>query len=253
MRCALLPASLLFCTLTLLPACFDRDDECIANSGRCKHGLAVNCLGGCWLGSCNSDWEMTACEADQVCVEADDRALCALSPQPDPQCRMHSAYCGDDGRVVFCSEGYATRALDCPASGRTCSDGISYQCVESASPDPRCPTEPAQNAFCDGDLKLECNYGYLTRERECEAGCIKPEGFSHAACIHPNSAELCAPENLPTPEHIKFCVGEEQLVHCHEGLALESENCALEDRVCREGPYEGAGALCEMRSDATPP
>jgi hypothetical protein len=234
-----------------LTACVDSDSECIPGTSSCKDGVAFNYEGGGNFGLRPGAWRATECKPEQLCIEAEHRAMCAISTRKEAQCESRFVYCAEDGRVVFCEDGYPTEALDCPAEGRTCADAPA-QCVESELPDPRCPVDTSSMAFCEGDFRHECRYGYLTRIDECEAGCIKFEGWSHAACIHPDSATLCAPENLPTPAWEDFCSGEAQLLRCHEGLALEIENCAGDGRVCAPGPFEDSPPSCQDPKSAPP-
>lgn len=124
--------------------------------------------------------------------------------------------------------GLAISAIDCAESGGTCTENLSYQCVLDDVPDPRCPLEEYNTAVCDGDVRVECRSGYATLEEQCSAGCSKLEGNSHAMCLLPDPELRCPAGG----EYDQGSCWENHFYYCYEGMALVTENCSLEDRVC---------------------
>jgi hypothetical protein len=202
----------------------DEDDE-----------IVWTCLDGKWRG--------TACSSHQVCVQpAPTRALCALSRARDPKCEEPDInYCdAENDRLVQCNAGFGVSVEDCAATGRSCTEKVVYQCVESASSDARCAT-PHHTFVCDGDFVIECTNAYVIRSQACPGGCID-RGALFASCVLPNSAELCAGADASSGS---LCDGS-IFYYCDQGMAFEIGDCALEGNVCVESSAQdprGSGCL----------
>ena len=101
--------------LALSSGCLGPDAECYSGDYGCDDNVAFNCAGGCIFTSCKTHWEAVPCEADQVCVEAGEQALCALSSEPDPSCttgqQQVRTVCGCKLHYQFFGRNYQLRGL----------------------------------------------------------------------------------------------------------------------------------------------
>jgi hypothetical protein len=124
-------------------------------------------------------------------VEANGKAFCAASDEPDDRCKSDSAapFCEDETSFSCGEEGYLTR-------GETCS--AEYECIEAADPSTTfcaesevtddCPAE-VRGAWCAGSDALRCYDGYVVARTRCEAPevCVVPEAedANEARCESP--------------------------------------------------------------------
>jgi hypothetical protein len=154
----------------------------------CDDNVVVTC------GRSNRGSETPAARSDcgeSVCVEANDKAFCAVSDKPDDRCKSGSddPFC-EEGTSFSCGEeGYLTR-------GETCSE--EYACIEAADPattfcaekeaSDDCPAD-VRGAWCAGTDALRCYDGYVVARTPCEAPevCVVPddEGANEAKCESP--------------------------------------------------------------------
>jgi len=104
------------------------------------------------------------------CVVGDDGALCATDPSPSEHCpdSPYATTCdGDD--LLTCSYGYVRERQPC-SDGRRCVITPGYaKCSDSAELDPRCPAMAPLARVCDGDVVVECTYGYRDSVFPCAA------------------------------------------------------------------------------------
>ncbi len=162
-----------FGALLLAPlSCTDDDEHCGAEDKmRCVDNEQQFCdhereqwddVGSCYQRYCR--------------VKPNGYTQCADNPEPDARCtEADERWCVDSARIAICDGGYL-RESSC-FEGGVCIESLGDAlCVAaSASPDPRCPAEPGDAGFCEGDTLVSCRSGYLGDERSCgDRGC--PEG-----------------------------------------------------------------------------
>jgi len=126
-------------------------------------GPLYECMGYGWV-------------ADQACAVACDTTInpgsgCIAATQPIPECAQDGTTCWN-GAYTWCLKGYPLPTTPCSA-GTQCSivPGCQALCLSpSATVDPRCPTLPGRNDFCEQDTAYYCFCGYLTGTDQCGDG-----------------------------------------------------------------------------------
>ena len=129
------------------------DPSCEGKFGFCGTENAVACNAGFVVGS-------TPCAPPKVCSgEGECR---------DPRCEARvgqrsGAIC--DGATLLQCQGAFSTDTNCPAVCVT-TDGTAF-CALAADPDPRCV---GVDAYCDGNMVVNCSHGFATMRITCASG-----------------------------------------------------------------------------------
>lgn len=141
------------------PRCAVGSDQAVCDGATrvsCRHGFAA-ALEDCSAG-------------EGHCVDTAFGAECAFSSSPTALCppAAYASAC-DANTLIHCVDAYVVAREPCGA--RFCATTPGYPfCASSSEPDPLCPLEPAASRVCDGDVVVECAYGYRSYESPCDPG-----------------------------------------------------------------------------------
>jgi len=224
----------IFCLLAiaLAPGC-GAGGDCVAAEHRCEGQTVESCEGdpGCGeslFADCTRSWHRgevcgshgfgsVVAPSPPACVVATPTlngsptypvAFCALSADPDPNCKGKSGYCSA-GAAVACREGFAVSSTACAAPKVCSGDG---NCR-----DPRCVAagDQGNGAVCDGTTLLACIAGMST-ETECPDACVTSDGQTFCA-LSTAADPKCAGTD-------SYCDGA-TVVDCSHGFATSRFPC----------------------------
>lgn len=118
----------------------------------------------------------TACPASApYCVDTTNgptpSAACVESDQKAPECAAdpNGSLC-EDGAPTVCRNGYAFRSESCDGAHACVVVQRQALCVVGAGPDPACAQITQQRDACDGDVLVDCYYGYALDKTACATG-----------------------------------------------------------------------------------
>ncbi|HVJ15043.1 MAG TPA: hypothetical protein VM686_06365 [Polyangiaceae bacterium] len=156
------------------PRCGEDSDSAVCDQElqvRCRHGYAI---------------AITDCATEAGhCVQPEEGAICATEPEPNELCPAEAfATSCDESTLLDCVSGYVVAREDCSATGQACIVTPGYAaCNESGELDPLCPDTPAIADRCDGNVVVECAYGYRVFEDPCEPGLACEVSGNEAFCL----------------------------------------------------------------------
>lgn len=137
-------------------------------------------------------------------------------------------------------------------------------CVLNGGPTPLC-TSGAESA-CDGTHLLTCDRGYATGVFDCTAeteplagdrGALSAEVRSRFSCaVATDGKAFCAYEGEPLPEcsgvkdGTNACFGEEAMISCYQGLAIQVSPCSTTKYPCKSGQCPQTEGFFFCKTDA---
>jgi len=211
---------------------------------RCEGSTVVRCLED------DSGLHCSRFGCPVACVVANeqgvDRAFCAASADPDPDCAGTSQgvqRCAGN-RPIQCRSGYREHEYD-DCGARHCVEAVAPDCAMSPDPDPACaarlePGGPCERApgscsFCDGSTLVSCRDGYRITEQDCgsldlchtfDEEVPGVAGWKSATCIKSTTVDaICSAARPATGARFAACNGT-KLMLCVEDYLISTVECA---------------------------